>query len=405
MPIHLTRDTLDALGGPGLHRCDSRSLFKDKFVFFDDGFDEDKRVALDLFISNGRRDLESLKSQWNAAQEKQERNRREGRRVNENELRKATSAIRATSAFLDTTPSSVSSNRSWLSNLPHSLIFRAKTASRLLVGLANGALENSGCTLHSRFGFPVIPGSALKGIARDAAVILGKSNDVIRSIFGGLPGDDQSRQGDVAFLDAHATLQQGQLDLELDVVTPHFQKYYGGSGNPNALDDESPIPSVFPAVAEGIEFEFALIVHTARIAKSDAAAVLKEARECLEHAIIHLGVGAKTASGYGRFLVGKTKAFATKQDLFPPPPKPVLSPKEEFLKKWEGNTANTFRLKALVADLSKIDSPESLAKLFDAVMPPQHLKNFRSANPYWAAFLREGGKAVLAKLNRELPRQ
>lgn len=400
MPILAPPDTLRALGGPGFPHCDSRSLFKDKFVFFDRCFDEDKRVALDLFTSRGRRDLISLRREWERNKARLERSRDEGYRFNENELRKSNAALLATNAFQEPDPSTISFDRSWLRDLPNSLTFTAETASRLLVGLANGVLENAGCTIHPRFGFPIIPGSALKGIARDAAEILKKRSDVICSIFGSSSDEEQPRQGDVAFLDAHAVLREGEVDLELDIVTPHFQSYYGVNGNENALDEESPIPNVFPAVAKGITFEFALIVHTTRISDAEAKDVLKTARECLEYALNHLGVGAKTASGYGRFYLEGTPKFEIKQDLFPPP---VLSPKEEFLEQWSGKGGNTFLLQRLIADLSKVEDSNTMAELFDTVIPQEHLQNFRSTNPYWTAFLREGGKTILSKINRELP--
>lgn len=297
-------------------------------------------------------------------------------------------------------------SRTWLNSLnpDRFLVFKLTTASRLLVGLANGTLENAGCSLHPKLGFPIIPGSALKGIARDAAAALDSfEEDLEYQIFGGLPGDsDAARQGDVSFLDAFASLDPGQCDLEIDVLTPHYQKYYGGVGNAAALDEESPIPSVFPAICSGVTFQFVLAVPTPRVSPTQAKEILLSAEKCLKHALVHHGIGAKTSAGYGFFQDETDPQFPIKTDLFPPPPKPVLTPEEEFIEKWHGKTGNTFLFKKLIADLKGIEDVSLLGKLFDQEMPPENLDNFRRANPYWSAFLREGGKNILEKLNRPL---
>ena len=55
----------------------------------------------------------------------------------------------------------------WLPSAASLLYGRLTT--RLLVGMANGVMENAGLTL-DRFGLPLIPGSAVKGCARRAAI-------------------------------------------------------------------------------------------------------------------------------------------------------------------------------------------------------------------------------------------
>jgi|GEM_PF-6535203 len=401
MPIYAPSDTLKALGN-GLKYCESRTLQRDKFNLFDSGLDAEKRVSLDLYLPNGRADIESIRTEWSDAKAKQERKRDEGKSVNERELENCISALEKTRSFdlsYNATPKVYTQKRSWLDILnPDRVIkFKLTTASRLLVGLANGTLENAGCTLHPRLGFPVIPGSALKGVARDAAAALNLSHELESCIFGNQVEEKENfRQGDVCFLDAFALVESGTPDLELDILTPHYQKYYKQTENQKALDEESPIPNVFPAVCAGITFEFALVATTLRLNDGQARKHLESAATCLKHALIHHGVGAKTAAGYGYFQEADRKmSFST--DLFPPP---VLSLSE----KWTGKTKNTFKLKELIKDLSQVTDTKELAAYFDQIMPAEHLSNFRSANPYWAAFLREGGKAILEKINRPLPR-
>ena len=409
MPVHLNTETRQALGGPGLPQCDSRSLWKDKFVFFDAGFDEAKVVALNLFIPAGRRGIASLRDQWTDNKKKQENNRQQQRRVNEYELNKATTALAATQSFGHSAPKPVLRQRRWLSGLApeRTRIFKMRTSSRLLVGLANGVLENAGCTLHPLFGYPIIPASAIKAVARDVAAASGKTKEDIQRLFGGLPGDDENvSQGTIAFLDAQAVLTEGQVDLELDVVTPHFREYYAGAGNTDANDNEAPMPSAFPAVAAGVEFEFVLYAFTSGLTNIEANQALDAVEDCLKHALVSSGVGAKTAAGYGRFVSADAAAQgAIRQDLFPPPPKPVLSIAEEVRANWHDRTIGRMMLGRVIADLQRIEDNDDLAAAFDAILPSTERANFRLVNPYWAEFKAKGGEAILTRINRPLPKQ
>ena len=56
---------------------------------------------------------------------------------------------------------------SWLPST--AIVLYGQLKSRLMVGMANGVMENAGLTL-DRFGLPIIPGSAVKGCARHAAL-------------------------------------------------------------------------------------------------------------------------------------------------------------------------------------------------------------------------------------------
>lgn len=83
--------------------------------------------------------------------------------------------------------------------------------------------------------------------------------------------------------------------LELDVVTCHHGEYYGG--NPayaSAPDTEDPVPVVFPAVAPGHVFTFALVPLR-------ATDLVEHARTWLRTGLETFGLGAKTNAGYGWF--------------------------------------------------------------------------------------------------------
>jgi CRISPR/Cas system CMR subunit Cmr6 (Cas7 group RAMP superfamily) len=85
--------------------------------------------------------------------------------------------------------------------------------------------------------------------------------------------------------------------LELDVVTCHHGEYY--RGNPayaSAPDTEEPVPVIFPAVAPGHVFTFAL----AKL-RNCSADDLQHARTWLKTGLETFGLGAKTNAGYGWF--------------------------------------------------------------------------------------------------------
>lgn len=189
--------------------------------------------------------------------------------------------------------------------------------SRLAVNLAGGILENANICLHPHFGYPYLPGSAVKGLARHAAWC--KWNEAkgqlkkdlakrIATVFGYPTGDkslDDALEADedasaekkdhagcVAFLGA---FPEDKANIEVDVLTCHHAKYYSGS-KPQATDDESPNVQAFPVVAPGVTFCFPLLPL-----RDCGEAELKAAKDWLRAAIEVNGAGAKTAAGYGWF--------------------------------------------------------------------------------------------------------
>lgn len=234
----------------------------------------------------------------------------------------------------------------------------AQLQSRLLVNMAGGVMENAGLAL-DRFGLPFIPGSAVKGCARRAALAAlhewsttghkpGASPDdadnlfkpacapfgsaaemlaAIAQVFGW--GDSDWKEssdfawatggatlgehapsfaGSVAFLPAHPVhlektgeikvLPDSTGQLELDVLTCHHMDYYGAAPEATtvATDDDDPNPVFFPAVAAGHVFAFP-ILSLPRSAEGLAGL----ARTWLSIGLGTFGLGAKTASGYGWF--------------------------------------------------------------------------------------------------------
>lgn len=164
-----------------------------------------------------------------------------------------------------------------------SLSFTGINRGRLLVDHSGGILE-ADISLHRLFGFPVIPGSALKGIARSMARFDEDKKRFAR-VFGGEEKGKSDSAGTVAFL--MAVPADKNWKMVVDILTSHR----GG-------DTANPVPVFFPAVEKGGKFRFT-VCPTARAEDGD----LEFAVKYLKKALRENGVGAKTSAGYGYFEI------------------------------------------------------------------------------------------------------
>jgi CRISPR/Cas system CMR subunit Cmr6 (Cas7 group RAMP superfamily) len=155
---------------------------------------------------------------------------------------------------------------------------------RLVTGLGeDGNPHEIGIALHGTYGWPVIPGSTIKGAARAWAEEQGA--DAVDRVCGPRAArDDRARAGTVHFLDA---LPAGApVTVVRDVVTPHNADYHAG-GIPGEW--QNPVPNPFLAVGEGA-FAIDLVGPERDV---------ELAAEWCRGACDDLGIGAKTAAGYG----------------------------------------------------------------------------------------------------------
>jgi CRISPR/Cas system CMR subunit Cmr6 (Cas7 group RAMP superfamily) len=188
----------------------------------------------------------------------------------------------------------------------------ATTEWRLAVGLGNKANAHEiGLALHGTYGWPVIPGSALKGLAAAWAVASGEEPAVVRRVFGAprtdvppVPADsDEPRaaRGSVCFMDAIPAAQP--VGVFPDVLTPHVKPYYDNvaSGRPVVVppaEYHNPVPLTFLTVRGA----FAVDLYGPAGSDLDlAAGWLKKAGD-------ELGAGGKTAAGYGYLTVEEATA-------------------------------------------------------------------------------------------------
>jgi CRISPR-associated protein Cmr6 len=167
----------------------------------------------------------------------------------------------------------------------------AEVQGRMVVGLGDESVVETAVALHHTYGLPYIPGSALKGVAAAYAHkrldgdTWRKGGEAHQVVFG-----DTAEAGFITFFDALYVPGSGKNGRALhpDVITVHHQDYYDGKSAPTDWDNPNPVSFMS---ATGKYF----------IALSGPNSEWVDTTfQILGQALIELGVGAKTSSGYGR---------------------------------------------------------------------------------------------------------
>lgn len=151
-----------------------------------------------------------------------------------------------------------------------------ETISSFVTGLGRSHPTENGFAWHHLLGSPYIPGSTLKGMLKAWAQWSGEPAPELAAAL-----------DEVTLFDGLPVLP---IRLRIEVMTPHYSKYYQGKCAPS--DDHQPIPIPFLAVGEGQRFVLAGL---------GSAAALNVAEQYLGQTMEWMGVGAKTSSGLGRF--------------------------------------------------------------------------------------------------------
>lgn len=227
----------------------------------------------------------------------------------------------------------------------------AEPQGAFVTGTGDGGIRDVGIELHGTYGWPVLRGTTLKGVARafarDEGTADGDGTDGddadedgtadAEAIFGVPPGSDSpGRAGAVTFLDALPG--ENGVQVTEHVLTPHTRGYrLGDDGDDDEGDGNedgqpkppaeyiNPVPVPFLAL-EGGSFPVHLIGPEPEV--TQAAGILARA-------LGEIGLGAKTTSGYGYF---KTEVVPGVYE--PPHAEPAKSgPVGEGSRKGVGNKA------------------------------------------------------------------
>ena len=200
-------------------------------------------------------------------------------------------------------------------------ILDMKTTQPLIVGLGETSPYETGITLDFLTGLPIIPGSAIKGIARRAAIMkLSDKTDIlpygeefkelakvydqheqIVKIFG-----TQERKGKVIFMDAYPVKWSNGL-FRIDIMNPHYGPYYESKGKEPPADWYNPVPVPYLTVNIDVTYRFILASKDSGLLKAELSSEddgpRGTASEWLKFALENIGIGAKGSQGYGVFKV------------------------------------------------------------------------------------------------------
>jgi len=234
-------------------------------------------------------------------------------------------------------------------------IFELSTCSKLAIGLGISSVYETNLSLLKMYGFPYIPGSAIKGITKNWCIlkfadeykrkhnkeiavntidnlleseketnIVNKYPELLkikiklkkkknqhevteldikelRKIFG-----TKERKGLIVFYNGLINLKQSddyavKDVLAIDIMTPHFSDYYEKPKENPPIDWYNPNPITFLVAKENLNFTFCLSLIMQTQKNQEEENLLIKVRSITEEALINYGVGAKTSLGYGRF--------------------------------------------------------------------------------------------------------
>lgn len=182
----------------------------------------------------------------------------------------------------------------------------AEPLGAFVTGTGAGGIRDVGIELHGTYGWPVLSGTTLKGVAHASAREENAVEDEQAAVFGAPPhGDFPAQTGSVTFLDSlpdPGDARLSEIQVAEHVLTPHTRGYRLGGDEDDAGDDQSsapkppaeyvnPVPVPFLAL-QGGGFPVHLVGPEPEV--TQAAQLLKQGLD-------EIGLGAKTTSGYGYF--------------------------------------------------------------------------------------------------------
>jgi CRISPR type III-B/RAMP module RAMP protein Cmr6 len=301
----------------------------------------------------------------------------------------------------------------------------------MAIDLATACLENAGLSLHPFCSLPVIPGSAVKGCARAAAIARLKEATENRAaererllshileVFGWAKDDLENRDSDLilawggAIPAPAAKANSGRISflpglpveqprLEIDVLACHHPQYYTTS-RATAADDEQPNIQVFPVVGSGSSFLFTIVPL-----RGASDEILESARRFLAEGLEIWGIGAKTAAGYGYFKEDPKTLAKLEADFGRPSagsrpgesgPVPAPTPSKSYRESLEQGEKDVMQEFANRERLEAVQQRELLKFILakgveNALNPAGNPKGSRRVQEFhaWRASLGEGGE-------------
>lgn len=251
------------------------------------------------------------------------------------------------------------------------LTLEMTAVERLFTGLGNSHPLENGMAWHPSLGVPYLSAAAVKGLTR---AFLGEwSGDsplrgLDEALFGISPvravapdvAPEDFSAGSVVFFDL---IPKKPVTLVADVMTPHYADWYLSGGTTpgrratTPADWQDPTPVGLLAVEQGAQFQLSI---APRPGGGCDAALLRQLANVTIDALMQLGIGAKTAVGYGR-MHGEV----------PPPPDPPGRKRLEHLRTLRKADRNIDRggrfVREIVQALDQLElfTPDECAAMVD----------------------------------------
>lgn len=197
-------------------------------------------------------------------------------------------------------------------NSDNSQIWCGKLINRMYLGMGEASPLEAGISLHHTYGVPFIAGSAIKGVLHHYvhdlyAHDLDLRDDIKNILFGEeAKQDDKQHSGSAGCLIYNDAwwVPEGKA-LAPEMITVHAEKYYSSKGKKIIHPDfESPNPN--PQIAIQGSFLFSI---------EGEKQWAEYAMRLLQKRLEDMGIGGKTASGYGYFKKEKSNAEKETDDL------------------------------------------------------------------------------------------
>lgn len=205
---------------------------------------------------------------------------------------------------------------------------RAKTGYRFITGMGYPSPVENGMLLHHIYGIPYIHGESVKGLVRHVFCekiaykeeenydeFLKALKNLIQKLEEETYEDEKvlkeytllfgtkKREGAIVFFDAYP--QEIRKDnFVIDIMNPHYVKYYAEKGKEPPADWYNPTPIFFLAL-EDIEFVFTIGYDPLRLGKEEGDKLIEKAVSYLRKGLEMYGMGAKKRKGYGWFNVSE----------------------------------------------------------------------------------------------------
>jgi CRISPR-associated protein Cmr6 len=171
--------------------------------------------------------------------------------------------------------------------------FTARPQWRVIVGLGSNDLLEGGIALHPVLGYPIMPATSLKGITRRYLEFIEERPAEELDVLFGRVAAASALRGDLLFLEGTPLAPPV---IERDVKNPIMGAYYRDHRTPPA-SYLGPSPLFFLTVGARSRYQFGVASL-----RGDAEAAARGAG-WLQAALTEIGCGAKTAAGYGYWVM------------------------------------------------------------------------------------------------------